>query len=357
MDYLRWAKTHERVRFELTNSGVPTPPRELFDDGTTLPVDVRGTYGDPELIERIALRYRVDPDGVVPVPGASSAIFVALASAVEVGDAIAVERPVYPPISRVAEFLRLRVLTLPREPTRGFTVEPKAVEAALRVGARAVVVTNLHNPSGRWISRDAAFHLAELCATFHATLVIDEVYLDACSLTRHELPWTIANLAPGAIGINSLTKVYGLSGLRIGWLLTRPAMAERARTIMDLLSADNAAPSMALAIRAFQRMDRLEERYRTLYLRGQEIFREWLSSEPRVSGYPSHGAIFECLRLPAGVRSTALHERLVHDHQTRITPGAFFDLDDHIRLSIWLEPDDLREALSRLSAVLTSFPH
>ena len=82
MEYLAWAKTHDRARFELTGSGVsPAALADFEADALPVELETRGTYGDPRLIERIAARYHVPADGVVPVPGASSANFIALAIA------------------------------------------------------------------------------------------------------------------------------------------------------------------------------------------------------------------------------------------------------------------------------------
>jgi len=357
MSYLHWAKVHPRVRYELTNSGVPTlSPEDFGDDPAPLPLEVRGAYGDPELIDRIAARYSVVREGVVPVPGASSAIFVGIAAAVEIGAPILVEQPVYEPIARVADFLRLRVTKLPRRPNENFGVDLDGIEDGLRDGARAVVLTNLHNPSGRLLQREQIKEIAACCERCGAVLIVDEVYLDAHSLTNGIPPWTAANLSACAIGLNSLTKVYGLSGLRIGWVLAKPAVADHARSVMNLLSSDNAAPSMALAIRAFRQMPRLEDRYRRLFENGQAVFRRWLEGEPLLRGYDSAGAIFECLRLPNGVDADSFNDLLVREFETQVTPGSFFDLPDHIRLSTWLHSDDLKEALSRISQALRKIP-
>ena len=353
MEYLRWAKLHRRVRFELTGSGVP--PNELADfDAKHLPISlqVRGAYGDPDLIQAISRRYGFPDKGVVPVPGASSANFITLAAATRPGDSVMLEQPVYEPISRAASFLGRRVIPLLRSPERAFTVRLEDVAQGLNQGARAVFLTNLHNPSGQLLTQDAVEQIAGACARAGATLIVDEVYLDAAHLNGDQPRWTAATVADNIIAINSLTKVYGLGGLRVGWLLANPDLAERAREIMDLLSVENAAPSAAIALRAFAGLERLEARYRSLYREGQPIYRRWLDGEPLVQGYASHGAVFECVRLPAGLKSDDLNGLLVGRHDTQVVPGSFFGLDDHIRANIGHPPEELDEALTRISRAL-----
>ena len=353
MEYMRWANTHARVRYELTGSGVP--PADAPDIAarlTATDLQVRGPYGDPQLIEAVARRYGVPTDGVVPVTGASLGIFIALAVTVRHGDPAIIEHPAYDPLDRVAAFLGLQVTRLVRRADSGFAVTPDVLETGLSHGARAVVLTNLHNPSGQHLSEQTIQHIAERCAASGATLIVDEVYLDGAHLINGQRRWTAAGLADNVIAINSLTKVYGLGGLRVGWLMTNPSVAERARTMIDLLNVDNSAPSSALALQAFARIVQFEERYRRFHREGQGVYRCWLSEESLVRAYANHGALFESIRLPAGVTGDQLNELLVTDYDTQIVPGRFFGLEDHVRLSVAVPPDDLQEALSRISRAL-----
>ncbi|GAG06919.1 unnamed protein product, partial [marine sediment metagenome] len=187
------------------------------------------------------------------------------------------------------------------------------------------------------------------CRGAGATLIVDEVYLDAAHLNGKQPLWTAASVADNVIATNSLTKVYGLGGLRMGWLLTNPELAERARSIMDLLSVNNAAPASMLALRAFAQINRLEERFRRIYREGQPAFRRWLAGQSLLTGYPNHGAVFECLRLPEGLSSVRLNELLVAEYETQVVPGRFLGLDDHIRISLTLPENELLTALSRVS--------
>ena len=152
---------------------------------------------------------------------------------------------------------------------------------------------------------------------------------------------------------SSLTKIYGLGGLRTGWLVASPPVVERAQEIMDLLSVENAAPSTALALHALSTLKILEDRYRRFHQTGQKVFRQWLASEPRVNAYPNLGTVFECLRLPGGVDSTRLCDLLFREYDTQVVDGRFFSLPGHIRVSTALPPDDLTEGLSHLSQALT----
>ncbi len=399
MSYLHWAKTHPRVRYELTSSGVPpASPDDLGEQVAPLTLEVQGTYGDPALIEAISARYNVPGERIVPVPGTSTANFIALATAMRhrtectyhpatapspkrmpdrpergepaiadslrlkrpsrrpdddtICERVAIETPVYDPLPRAAFFLGFEVIPLLRRPEDAFGITPQTVQDTLDRGACAVFLTNLHNPSGQLLPPDAVRRLAEVCDRSGAMLIVDEVYLDANHLNHNQPRWTAATLADNIIVTNSLTKVYGLGGLRVGWLIAPPGPAEQAREIMDLLSVENSAPAAAIAAGAMTQIDRLEDRFRRHYHAGKPVFRKWLDAEPLVRGYPSFGALFECVRLPEGVTPEALNDRLVSTYETQVVPGGFFGSNDHIRVSIVAPPDDLREGLNRVSLAL-----
>jgi hypothetical protein len=262
------------------------------------------------------------------------------------------ERPIYQPLLRVAEFLDLRVLALPRVPGNGFRVDLADVETGLAKGARAIVVTNLHNPSGHYSPPDRLERLAACCARAAATVIVDEVYLDAAFLTRGGERWTAASVSDNIVATSSLTKIYGLGGLRTGWLIAPLPVAERAREITDLLSVENAAPASELAAYALSRIGVLEDRYRQCHKAGQEVVRRWLEGEPRVQGYPNCGALFELMRLPPEVDSTAFCEALCTKYDTQVVDGRFFELPGHVRVSTAGPAEELAEGLGQISAAL-----
>ncbi len=351
--FLRWAKLHKPVRFDLTASGVPhVRPRELGMP-VSVALEVKGAHGDPDLIDTVAKLYGVDPAGIVPVPGTSTANLIALALGASHGLSVLLEEPGYEPLRRAGSFPGLKVVPTARRYDRGFAVDFAEIDAELRHGAVALTITNLHNPTGAMMSAETVTELASLCARENATLIVDEVYLDAAALIGGGSRWTAAALGDNVVATGSLTKVYGLGGLRVGWIMASEETAGRARDLMDLLSVDLAAPASSLAILAFSKLGAMEARYRGFHSAGHSVFRCWMEKETLVQGYSNHGALFEWLRLPRGVTGVRLNEVLVSDYDTQAVPGSFFGADDHIRLSIAVPAPDLREALSRISEALT----
>lgn len=353
--YLIWAKRHRRARYELTISGMnPASMEDFGADARNVDLRVVGDYGHPRLIELLAERYGVDPLGVVPVPGASSAIFVALGALADRSRPLVMERPVYEPVVRVARFLRLPIIWLDRKPEQNYAVDDGQIQRLLKGGAGGVFLTNAHNPSGQIVDRAAMAAIASQCQKYDARLFVDEVYLDFPHVNLGTPCWTAAGLPGPVAAMNSLTKVYGLGGLRMGWILTTPALARHLRRFMDHLSVENSAPSSSLAVRAMENLHRLEARTRTLYERNSPILRQWLADHSELTGYANHGTVFQWVRLPEGLKSGPFCVELYRKHDTRVVPGEFFGCPDHVRVSMATTLEDLRGGLSRFSQLLRS---
>lgn len=107
--------------------------------------------------------------------------------------------------------------------------------------------------------------MGRVCATHRALLYVDEVYLDAAHVNLGSRFWTGATSADHVVAVNSLNKVFGLGGLRGGWLMANEEIAQRARGIVNMWNADNSAPSEALGILAFARIGGLGGRCRRFY--------------------------------------------------------------------------------------------
>jgi aspartate/methionine/tyrosine aminotransferase len=185
-----------------------------------------------------------------------------------------------------------------------------------------------------------------------AWLIIDEVYLDYMHANRGGELRTAASLGPHVIATSSLTKVYGLGGLRAGWLMSSPEITERVRDAMDHMMVNNASPSMNLAIRALENADRLCDRTRRIYETGRPIVERWLRSRPDLTCAGDDGAVFVFITLPDGVDDRHVLELLVSKYDTVVVPGSFFGAPGHIRVSFILPESDQTEALDRLGRAI-----
>ncbi|MHC5111848.1 MAG: pyridoxal phosphate-dependent aminotransferase [Planctomycetota bacterium] len=353
MDYMQWFKKDVPARLDARISGAPIPEfGELGFSADSLSLKSCGYYGHPDLLARIADLYETSADRVMPVPGANGGIAVAVAACTDPGDIVAVESPAYEPIIQAMRVIGRRCIRVLRDPADGFRLDPVRLERALGEGARAVFVTNHHNPSGNYTSRESMKALADTCGDRRVQLIVDEVYLDAVHLAYGEPRWSSCQFGDHVCAINSLTKLFGFGGLRIGWLVSGAALIEKARRVMDALSVNNAEPSMIIAAHVMSQLGRWEDRFREQYRTARAILDPWLASQNRIERYENHGAVFECLKLPDGMDDLEFCRNLASRFETSVVPGSFFGLPGHVRVGALTPPEILRPALEGIDACL-----
>ena len=231
--YMEWAKTRSHARFNLATSGLTSVPLSEFpvhlEELEITPAG--GAYGYKVLQERLARHNGVPQECVVAATGTSMANHLAMAAVLNPGDEVLIEQPVYGPLLDVAEYLQASVKRIPRRFETGFALDVSEIEKAISKETRLIVLSNLHNPSGALIPAATLRAIGELAHRVKAHVLVDEVYLDM--LFDPSAPYcfpighTVARLEENPfIVTSSLTKVYGLSGLRCGWILAAPALAK-----------------------------------------------------------------------------------------------------------------------------------
>ena len=272
---MHWSKTQSRARFNLATSGVgPFPLRELPVDLKTLEINGRDNgYDYLPLQKAIAAHHGVDPDCVVESVGTSMANHLAMASIIEPGDEVLIEHPAYGPILDVARYLYADVKRFPRTDENGWAVDPKAVRDCITPKTRLIVITNLHNPTSALTPDWVLQELGDIARSIGASVLVDEVYLDA---VYERTPRTSFHLGPEFVVTSSLTKVYGVSGLRCGWILARPDLAWKMRRLNDLYSATPVYPGQLLAVAVFKHLNRLREKARRIVDADRKLLRDFL---------------------------------------------------------------------------------
>jgi aspartate/methionine/tyrosine aminotransferase len=352
--YMRWAKEHAAARYNLANSGLlgcttadlPFPPGDLLGD-----LLINGPNGDgyPPLKEAIAARYGVATEQVVLGEGTSGANFLAFSALVAPGDEVLVEQPTYEPLLAALSFLGARVRRFARRFADGYRPDLSELREAISERTRLVVLTNPHNPTGVLLSPEEMAEIGRLAATAGALVLVDEVYLDTWF---EAAPPSHVHLGPQFLATSSLTKAYGLSGLRCGWVLAHPDLADRIRRTYDIMAAAGSMPGQSLAVAAFRQLPRFAARGREILEPNLALVHAFLAE---------HAEWLECVvpersimvfpRLRKEEESDSLHERL-RRRETSIVPGKYFEEPRHFRLGFAVKTEDVACGLENLGRAL-----
>ena len=348
--YMTWAKHQAASRYNLANSGILGC--DLNDLTITLnDVAVNGPNheGYAPLKEAIAAKYSVAAENVVTSQGTSMANFLAMATIIERGDEVLIEQPAYDPLLSAASYLGATVKRFTRSFENGYSIDVDELRGGITPRTRLIIITSPHNPSGVAVDQATMRQIGDLADAVGAYVMVDEVYRD---ILFEDAKPVVAKLGKQFITTSSLTKSYGLSGLRCGWILCAPELAEKMRRMNDLFGAVGSVPSDTMAVAAFAQLSRLEARTRSMMEPNIEQVHQFLRE---------HEDVLECVvpkssmtvfpRLKHDADSEPLHDRL-RTLETSIVPGKFFEYPNHFRLGFAVQPEDVKMGLQNLSKAL-----
>lgn len=347
--YLEWAKLRSAAKYNLATSGLDGYPlAKLPVKIEDLEISVGGSYGYPPLQERLARRSAVAPECVVAANGTSMANHLAMAALLKRGDEVLIEEPTYEPLLTVAEYLGASVRRFRRRFEDGFAVDPREVERQITPRTRVVVITNLHNPSGARTADDRLRLIGEIAQSRNAHVLVDEVYLEAC----FDAPARSAfHLGSNFVVTSSLTKAFGLSGLRCGWVLAPAPLAERMWRINDLYGVIPAHVAELLSVIALDHLQEIEEYARTRLQTNRTILQQFIASRKDLRAIRTDAGTTAFPRLASG-KVDALCQLLREKYETSVVPGRFFEMPNHFRVGIGGRTELLEEGLKRLGKAL-----
>jgi len=346
--YIQFAKLRSVAKYNLASSGVMSYPlAELPVRLEGLEINGTDAYGYSPLQERLARLNGVPLECVVAAAGTSMANHLAMAATVEPGDEVLVEHPTYETLVSALEYLGASVRYFERRPEDGFRVDPEEVERKITPRTRLIVITNLHNPSGALVEEETLRALGDIAKHANSLVLIDEVYLEALYEQR---PRPSFHLGEQFLVTSSLTKAYGLSGLRCGWVLAAPALAQRMWHINDLYGVNAAHPAELLSVIALDNLDRVAARARQLLDTNRRTLDAFLASRDDIEYHrPKFGTVI----FPK-LRRGSVDElyRLLEKHETSVAPGSYFYMPQHFRVGIGGDPEMTCAGLERLGLAL-----
>jgi aspartate/methionine/tyrosine aminotransferase len=190
-----------------------------------------------------------------------------------------------------------------------------------------------------------------------AWLLADEVYAGA-ERVREQVTPTFYGRYDKVLAVGSMSKAYGLPGLRIGWVVAPPEMIQAIWARQDYVTICASILANKLAAHALKPEvhARLIQRTRTYIRKGYAVFERWWEEHGEMlSLVPPQAAAIAFVRYHIDVNSSELVDRLVREKSTYIVPGDHFGIDHHMRISYGLPEPYLKEGLDRIYDLIASF--
>jgi aspartate/methionine/tyrosine aminotransferase len=350
--YLEWAKLCSATKYNLATSGIMGYPlSELPVRVEELEINGPTQYGYAPLQERLARLCGVTPDCVVEAAGTAMANHLAMAALAEPGDDVLIEQPTYGPISEAASYLGGNLLRFERREENDFQIDPKDVQRAITTKTRLICLTNLHNPTGALTDEATLMRIGEIAQKVGARVLVDEVYLP---MVYGQTVRSSFLLGEVFVVTTSLTKAYGLSGLRCGWILASPELATRMWRLNDLFSATPVNVGRQLSVLALDHLEKIDARAGRILEANRASLNNFFQARTDLSGFRSRWGTVSFPRLLRG-SVDGFCEFLRERYETSVVPGRYFEMPDHFRVGIGGDVAMTTEGLKRLGAALDEF--
>ncbi|MFN8061661.1 MAG: aminotransferase class I/II-fold pyridoxal phosphate-dependent enzyme [Vicinamibacterales bacterium] len=352
--YIQWAKALPRARVNLARSGAPPcPASELHLTAADLQTNIPTHDGYGPLLDAYARRYRVARDEVYPVSGGTSfanwLVFAAALAEATRSTEVIVETPGYEPLIRIPEAFGVRMRRVPRRARDGWAIDLDRFRALVTPQTRLAVVSDLHNPTGARLEPGAIAAMAAALARVGGLLLVDEVYLECLFGPRTA---SSVHLGDNVVVTNSLTKAYGLDGLRAGVILGPAAFVAKAARANDLLANHNVAAGDLMALAALRHLPAIRRRAQAVLAPNLDRVRRFLAGEPRLRAEIPPGGTIVFPALPRGLDGDTFAAHLLERYDTLVVPGRFFEAPNHVRISFCLDARALDRGLRNISRAL-----
>ncbi len=363
-NYLAWYKD---IEIEITNrddinllmaSSVSQPTELLLADLKKFSRQVEkripysNAYGHPLFIDAIAARYNLDPERIVITNGVSNAIYLVCKAVLEKGDHVLVETPVYQALTMAPMDIGTDITFYDRSAEAG-KLDIECLVSLVRPSTKMIMLTNIHNPTGVFITDDTIKELAIAAKKINPEIVIfiDEIYRDfmpgdlSCSY----------NLDDNIISLNSLTKVYGLGIIHHGWLVANEKITSKVKFIQNFVEGSGSRLLESFSSLVMENLESYRKQALVTLKDNTEIMSQYIQpliDKEIISGDPPR---YGCVYFPKvnGVDNTdTLVQKLIDRYKIYLVPGSFFRAPSHIRIGFGGDTAGLKQSLGRFTEAL-----
>lgn len=318
----------------------------------------RLTYGDitgsPELKEGICKLYHtIKPENIVPTHGAAGANHHVFYSLISPGDRVISIKPTYQQLYSIPESYGADVQILKLKKENHFLPDLDELRRLAIPGTKMICINNPNNPTGALMGREYLEQIVEIARSVDAYVLCDEVYRH---LTQDD-SWSvsIADLYEKGISVSSMSKVFSLAGLRLGWIATRDEtvvrslLSHRDYNLISCGMLDDAIASTALA-----HSDTILKRNKGIIRENLSILDQWIATEPHVNYIKPKAGTTALVYYDFDTDSYSFCQDLYQKTGVLVTPGDCFEEPHSMRIGYANSKEVLIEGLQSMSQYLRS---
>jgi aspartate/methionine/tyrosine aminotransferase len=366
----RWMTHHElNVTYDIAESGImplrledllgwlpQDQARTTLDALIGLPLgysEARGTHALRTLIANTYLGCAADD--VLVTTGAIEANYLLFNVLLNAGDHVIAPHPAYQQLYSVPRAIGCDVSLWDVGPQTGYRYDMDAFEQLLKPNTRLVVVNSPHNPTGAMLEPHELHRIYELAESVGAWVLSDEAYRWLAVPGGSPFAPPMVEYGPRGISVGTVSKPFGLPGLRIGWIAASQALVAECWAARDYVSLSPGKLNDAIAQLAFRSRERIVERNSAIIAANLAAASEWVAQQAGfLSWTPPRGGLLALLRYELPMLSLELADLLANEYSVMLAPGAAFDCEHHLRIGIGQDPAVFRAGLAAASRCFAS---
>lgn len=353
-------ETH--VRFDIAESGIlPLSTQDLLnllpsdqrasalDALLSLPLGYSEARGTEALRGLLAATYqRADADSILVTTGAIEANFLLFNCLLDPGDHMIAPFPAYQQLYSVPKAIGCDVSLWHVGPETGYQYDMRALEKLVTPKTKVIVVNTPHNPTGAMLSPKDAAHVYALAESVGAVVIGDEAYRWLAVPDGAPFAPPFFDLGPRGISVGTLSKPFGLPGLRTGWIAGPPDLIRRCWSYRDYVTLSPGKLNDALARLALEHRDQIVQRNRGIIEANLREATRWMAERSAfLSWTPPRGGLLALIKYDLPMDSLPLADKLALEYSVMLAPGSAFGYERHLRLGVGQEPAIFAEGLAQ----------
>jgi aspartate/methionine/tyrosine aminotransferase len=362
----RWMTAHEmNVDYDIAESGIyPLTAGELLalepagtqqqtlEDLLSLRLGYAEACGSLELRSSLASTYEdCGPENILVTTGAIEANFLLFNVLLSAGHHVVAPYPAYQQLYSVPRALGCEVSLWHIRPETGFRYDVADLEQLVRPDTKLIVINSPHNPTGAILSPQDLGRVYSIADSVGAMVLSDEAYRWLSHPGGESLAEPAYNLGPAGISVGTLSKPFGLPGLRLGWIAAQAETIARCWGMRDYVSLSAGKLNDSLAILAIRHRDQIIERNSRIITTNLASARTWIAENADIlSWIPPRAGLLAMLHYKLDIPSLDLSDKLAEQYSVMLAPGSAFGLEQHLRIGIGQTPSVFATGLQRASA-------
>lgn len=283
--------------------------------------------GKTELRELIASEnVGLNPDDILITAGAASALFIIATSLLEREDHMIVVRPNYASNIETPRAIGCEIDYVDPKFEDGFTIDPEIIAKLIKKNTKLISITTPHNPTGVVIPKQTLLQIIDLAEKNNCFLLVDETYRDLCF---NKVPAIAASFSDNVISVSSVSKAFGLPGIRIGWIITKNSkLQELFLAAKEQIFLCNSVIDEEIAFQFLKQKKYFMPPIQKKIMLHFGVLDSWINNNHYLEWIKPQGGVISFPRIKADITidPDLFYKTLYDKYKTLVGPGRWFEM-------------------------------